>query len=181
MAAGLLLIEIAVALGLLAAVALGLEAGYRFGRRASRRTQAHAHDRSEVGAVQGAALGLLALMLGFSFAGASARFVERQDLIVREAIAVATARDAFTLASAAHGERAAAVLDSYVRLKLQQAKTIRRGEPDDPNLDAQFRAVLAELRSLAAEVVELRPGFTHTLVSAVAQIGDLHALRDAAR
>jgi len=41
--------------------------------------------------LQGAILGLLGLLLAFSFAAAGARFLERQDLIVQEANAIGTA------------------------------------------------------------------------------------------
>ena len=53
--------------------------GHRRGVRARRALgdQADVHV-SHVGVVLGALLGLLGLMLGFTFAGASARFVERQ-------------------------------------------------------------------------------------------------------
>ncbi len=64
-----------------------LECGYRWGRRAR-----HAGNAlPQLGAMQGATLGLLGLLLGFSFSGASSRFIERQDIIVREANALGTA------------------------------------------------------------------------------------------
>ncbi len=61
------------------------------------RGSAHTID---AGAIQGAMLGLLALLLGFSFGGASSRFVERQDLVVADASAIQSAwLDADLLAS----------------------------------------------------------------------------------
>ena len=48
----------------------------------------------QVGAIQGAVLGLLELLLAFSFAAAGSRFVERQDLIVAEANANGTSASA---------------------------------------------------------------------------------------
>jgi hypothetical protein len=49
-------------------------------------------DLSEhIGMMQGAMLGLLGLLLGFSFSGASSRFIDRQQLIVREANAISSA------------------------------------------------------------------------------------------
>ncbi len=64
------------------------ELGYRAGRRMVREVS---EDSSQVGTIQGAILGLLALLLGFSFAAAAARFIERQDVIVQEANAIGTA------------------------------------------------------------------------------------------
>jgi hypothetical protein len=48
-------------------------------------------DAGPLGTIQGAVLGLLGLLLGFSFAGAAGRFIERQDVIVSEANAIGTA------------------------------------------------------------------------------------------
>lgn len=60
--------------------------GYIIGRIISRRVD----DRSQIGAVQASILGLLALMLGFTFAAASARYDTRRYLGVEEANAIGT-------------------------------------------------------------------------------------------
>jgi hypothetical protein len=74
---------------LVAAVLLGLsEAGFRIGLRLYQ-----AHDearRSQISAVQGAVLGLLALLLGFTFSMAVNRFELRRDMVLKEANTVGT-------------------------------------------------------------------------------------------
>ena len=60
--------------------------GFAFGRVISRRVE----DRAQVGAVQASVLGLLALMLGFTFAAASTRYDARRLLGVDEANALGT-------------------------------------------------------------------------------------------
>lgn len=63
------------------------EVGYRFARRAAAGT----HELiPEVAAIQGATLGLLALLLGFSFSMAASRFEARKELIRDEANAIGT-------------------------------------------------------------------------------------------
>ncbi|SRR6056297_1546214 len=57
---------------------------------AARHLRQGAEQVMDTGAIQGAMLGLLALLLGFSFGGASSRFVERQDLVVSDANAIST-------------------------------------------------------------------------------------------
>jgi hypothetical protein len=57
----------------------------------ARRVKVQQSDLQQMGVVQGAMLGLLALLLGFSFSQAVTRFVARQDLLVAEANAVGTA------------------------------------------------------------------------------------------
>lgn len=74
----------------IAALLLGLaELGYRIGLRLYR-----AHDdarRCQISAVQGAILGLLGLLLGFTFSMAVNRYETRRQLVLKEANAVGTA------------------------------------------------------------------------------------------
>src|SRR5215813_9733585 len=81
--------EVCVAIAILGGLLISIEIGFRVGRHAAERNDALASG--QIGAIQGATLGMLALLLGFSFAGAAARFLERQDLIVTEANAIGTA------------------------------------------------------------------------------------------
>jgi hypothetical protein len=71
------------------AVLFGLaEVGYRIGLRLFA-----AHDearRSQIGGVQGAMLGLLGLLLGFTFSMAVNRYEQRRDLVLKEANAIGT-------------------------------------------------------------------------------------------
>lgn len=84
-------LEIAVVVLLLAGLVGGFEAGFRLGCHATQRLGSAAG--SQIGGVQGAILGLLGLLLGFSFSGASGRFMERQDLIIRDASAISSASE----------------------------------------------------------------------------------------
>jgi hypothetical protein len=74
---------------LVVVVLLGIsEAGYRVGLRLFK-----AHDearRSQIGGVQGAMLGLLGLLLGFTFSMAVNRFELRRDLVLKEANTIGT-------------------------------------------------------------------------------------------
>src|SRR5262245_17318705 len=65
-----------------------VDLGFRWGRRqAARHTSAH----EGIGAVEASAFALLGLLLGFSFAGATARLEAKRDAIVAEANAIGTA------------------------------------------------------------------------------------------
>lgn len=77
-----------VAAGVVLGLVLATELGFQLGRRFKSET---ADERSPLGAVQGGVLGILGLLLGFGFAGAASRFVDRQDITVREANAIGTA------------------------------------------------------------------------------------------
>src|SRR6187401_1993461 len=75
---------------IVAAVLLALaEAGYRIGLRIyARKDEAR---RSQVGGVQGAILGLMGLLLGFTFSMAVNRYEIRRAMVLKEANAVGTA------------------------------------------------------------------------------------------
>ncbi|RYD60790.1 MAG: hypothetical protein EOP83_18585, partial [Verrucomicrobiaceae bacterium] len=64
------------------------EAGYRFGAGARRRNPEAAEGHS--GSVQGAVLGLLGLLLGFTFAMSVGRSEMRRSLVVEEANSIGT-------------------------------------------------------------------------------------------
>ena len=66
------------------------ETGCRFGMASRRRNPEAAAGHS--GSVQGAVLGLLGLLLGFSFAMAVGRYDLRRSLVVDEANAIGTMR-----------------------------------------------------------------------------------------
>lgn len=73
---------------LLAGAFLASETGYRLGRFAGPRGEAF--DK-QLGMISGATFALVAFLIGFGFAGAGTRYVDRLDLIVKEANALGTA------------------------------------------------------------------------------------------
>jgi hypothetical protein len=74
--------------GSIALFLLAIEAGYRLGRR--NRLSIGDHTKSQLNTIQGAMLGLLALLLGFTFAMAISRFEVRKQLVLDEANAIGT-------------------------------------------------------------------------------------------
>jgi hypothetical protein len=79
-----LLLGIAIAL-----LALALEAGFQLGQR--NRAHRDEHFPAHIRALQTALLGLLALLLGFTFSMSISRFDARKDLVLEEANAIGTA------------------------------------------------------------------------------------------
>jgi len=72
-----------------AAVLLGVsELGYRIGLRLF--TAKDEARRSQISGVQGAVLGLLGLLVGFTFSMALSRYEQRRDLVLKEANAIGT-------------------------------------------------------------------------------------------
>jgi hypothetical protein len=64
------------------------EIGFRLGLRLF--SAGDAARTGQVGGIQGALLGLLGLLLGFTFAMAVGRYEARRDLVVKEANAIGT-------------------------------------------------------------------------------------------
>src|SRR5262245_2316497 len=78
----------AVALMLVVVLLVTTEVGFRVGRR--ERARVDDASKTQVTTVEAAALGLLGLLLGFSFSMASGRYETRRHLVVEETNAIDT-------------------------------------------------------------------------------------------
>jgi hypothetical protein len=88
------------------------EIGHWLGERAARR------GASAVSTLEGAILGLLALMVGFTFSMALSRFEARRDGVVAEATAIGTTALRARLLPAPHDRESVKLLRDYVQLRL---------------------------------------------------------------
>jgi hypothetical protein len=97
------------------------EVGLRLGRRVSRDSD-HAVDLQELSTIQAAVLGLLALLLGFTFSMAASRFEARKELLRDEVNAIGTTYLRTQLLAEPYKSNASRLLRQYVdtRLELQQ-------------------------------------------------------------
>jgi len=93
------------------------ETGYRIGRRAQSRIDEKA--RSQVATIQAAVLGLLALLLGFTFAMSVSRYDMRKQLVLEESNAIGTTFLRTRLLPGPQGEKAAGLLRQYVDARLE--------------------------------------------------------------
>lgn len=101
-----------IALGLLACMAASIELGHWIGRRrAHRSSEAH---RTQVNAIQASMLGVLALVLGFTFSLALERYDQRNEALAQEAAAISTAAMRAELLPGGMGTEALALLREYV-------------------------------------------------------------------
>jgi len=99
--------ELLVAMGLIAGVVVAHESGFWLG------SLTHSKDEPfdrQIGLVRTSTAALVAFLIGFAFSGAASRFIDRQDLIVKEANALGTAYlRADTIAEPQRGELKAAL------------------------------------------------------------------------
>lgn len=99
------------------------EAGHWLGVRAARQGAA------AVSTLEGAILGLLALMIGFTFSMALSRFEARRDGAVIEAAAIGTTALRARLLPAPHDRDSVKLLREYVQIRLDLARgTVGRTE-----------------------------------------------------
>jgi len=165
--------DVSVAVGILLALFASLEAGFRVGRYAVRKSDAAAG--AQIGSVQGALLGLLGLLLGFSFAAAGARFIERQDLIVSEANALGTAYLRADLLEEPFRAELKGAIRRYVEHRVQLTGRLRSGlsaadAADIDRLHAQmWSAAIAGVTNKPATMVGVLPPLNDVI--------DLHSTR----
>ena len=92
------------------------ELGFRFGLRLHRaKDEAR---KGQISGVQGAMLGLLALLLGFTFAMAVGRYEKRRELVLDEANAIGTTYLRASLLPQAHQAAVEDLLRRYVDVRL---------------------------------------------------------------
>jgi hypothetical protein len=154
------------------------ESGYRFGLGALRRDAETAKGHS--GAVQGAVLGLLGLLLGFSFAMSVGRYDARRSLVVEEANSIGTTWLRAEFLPAPHDNAVRELLLRYTHLRVERFKS---GE--EPEKSASFRREVADLhQSLWAEgaaAAKAQPSpLTASFITSLNETIDLDATRMAA-
>lgn len=168
--------EVAIALGLLVALTAAMEVGYFLGRR--KMSTGEPPGGGTLGSIQGALLGLLGLLLGFSFAGAASRFLERQELIVQEANAIGTAYLRADLLHAPHSAQLRTALARYRDQRLRVSKTLRGGLTEQ---DAAMVITLQEhIWNAARDGTLARPEMAEIVIPPVNDVIDLHTTRLAA-
>lgn len=168
--------ELIVAPGLLLMLLLAQDAGFRLGKRA--RSSEHAPTSGQMGALVGALLGLLGLLLGFSYAGAASRFIARQDLIVSEANAIGTAYLRAEMLNEPYRSSLRTALKEYTELRLEASKALRTGV--DPLVLTELMKRQDRIWTSARDGVNDKPGMVMAVLPPVNEVIDLHTLRIAA-
>ena len=166
-----------IVIGLLALLLFSLEAGFRAGRRVSTRA-GEAIAPSQLGAVQGAVLGLLGFLLAFSFAGAGSRFLERQDLITTEANAIGTAFLRAGLLDEPHRTELRTLLRDYTAHRVRFTSTARVSIP--ASVLREFTEYHDRIWRAAHRGVEVKPSATLPVLNPINDVIDLHSVRLAA-
>lgn len=102
---------------LLVALLLAIEIGYRLGRHFGETTTDA--TKTQIGAIQASLLGVLALLLGFTFSLALQRFDSRSAAVVDEANAIGTALLRSDVLPDSTRQRAHTQLNEYIDLRIE--------------------------------------------------------------
>lgn len=170
-----ILLDFLTAVGLFLGLLGCLEFWFRLGTQARKRRSDHPDPLSNI---QGATLGLLALLLGFSFALAAGRFNDRVQLITREANAIGTVWLRCDLLPDAEREATRALLHAYTTQRIgfydaTDASTRAVAVTESETLQRRIWDVFARVAKARAERADV-------LLPPVNELIDLHGSRVAA-
>lgn len=166
-------------LAIFAGFLAALEAGFRLGRRHS--NVCDESDRAQIGALQAAVLGLLALLLGFTFLMAVSRFDTRKSLVLDEANAIGTSFLRSKLLPAVQRDEAPGLLRAYVAARL--AFDSARNDLDRiETANAEASRIEGQLWTLAAAAAsqDQRSVPTGLFIQSLNEVIDIREKRQAA-
>ncbi|HLF10740.1 MAG TPA: hypothetical protein VJA26_05960, partial [Gammaproteobacteria bacterium] len=172
--------EILIALALLGLLALAGELGYRLGFRGR---QTHSElSRAQIRSIQAAILGLLSLLLGFTFAMALSRFEYRKQLVVEESNAIGTAALRSQFLPTLHEAEVNELFRRYVGIRLDSVLRTTESSPARQQLDTEATRIHSRLWGIANGAAEADPRSVPLglLAHAVNEVIDLKAKRDIA-
>jgi hypothetical protein len=169
------ILDVLVAVGLFLGLLACLELCFFFGIRASKRKAEHPDQLANI---QGATLGLLALLLGFSFALAAGRFSDRVQLITQEANTIGTAWLRCDLLPDAARTETRKLLQDYTAQRIAfydatDAAASAVAAAESEKLQARIWAAFVSTAKAAPERAEV-------LLPPANELIDLHGLRVAA-
>jgi len=169
-----------IALAILCLMAACLEMGHRFGRsRANASTEA---SRQHINGIQSAILGLLALLLAFTFSLALQRFDSRSEAVVDEANAIGTAFLRADLLPPPLRNEARVAISSYLDLRIQEATLPLPDREARAKANAGAAAAQAGIWNIAVRALQLDANSRAPVlfVEAVNQLIDSYGKRSAA-
>ncbi len=165
---------------LFVALLASAEVGYRLGRRFVAATDKAV--KSQVNAIQGSVLGVLALLLGFTFSLSLQRFDSRSAAVVDEANAIGTAMLRAGLIDEGRREAARQLMRDYLDLRVEAASISLDRVAKRNAVIARSDATLVSLWNIAWKIAEVDPNPVRSglFVQALNDVVDAFGLRDAA-
>lgn len=151
---------------------LALEAGYRAGQW--RHSQAPGEKDQAVGAMVASILGLLALVLGFTFSLSASRFEARRQVVLEESNAIGTAYLRARLLPQPQQTEVARLLEEYADVRVRR---LQEGKVEEVIFRSEF--LHEQLWNEASAAAEQNPNsiMTGVFIQSLNEVIDLHAKR----
>jgi hypothetical protein len=165
---------------LLAALMLAVEVGFRIGQRIE--TNGQESVKAQINTIQASLLGVLALLLGFTFSLSLQRYDQRSEAVVHEANAIGTTmlRSALLPESARNDARG--LLRQYLDLRVQAGTiSLDHHEERDAVLKKSARTLDALWQNASSAAAEdPSPVTTGLYIQSLNETIDAYGVRDAA-
>ena len=147
--------SVAIAITLFIAIIIFNEIGFRSGRFIQARTDSEV--KALTGSIQGSILGLLALLLGFTFSMSLQRYDNRSMALIDEANAIGTAVLRIELLPQEYQPQAKKLFAEYVKLRVAIGQVDLTKQTQRSKYNQQIVAIQAELWSLAVSATNDDP------------------------
>lgn len=172
--------SVLIAVVLLAAILAANELGYRVGRW--RKAHTDIGVKAQTTAIQAAMLGLLALLLGFTFTMALQRFDNRSQAVISEANAIGTAYLRTRLLPHEFREPARQLIADYTQLRIAAGKLDLAHEVERRGNHAEVQRMQGQIWTVALAAAEQdpRPVTTGLFIQSLNELIDVYGERNAA-
>ncbi|TKB43039.1 DUF4239 domain-containing protein [Thalassotalea mangrovi] len=171
--------SVAIVITLFLVIVVLNEIGFRIGRYVQSRTDSEV--KSLTGSIQASILGLLALLLGFTFSMSMQRFDNRSMALIDEANAIGTAILRVQLLPINYRNDAKRLLNDYVKLRVEIGKLDLTKKSERLSHNEQISRLQKQLWSLAVKATaeDPRPVTTGAFVKSLNQLIDSQGKRNA--
>lgn len=161
------------------AIMLTNEVCFRVGRAIQQNTDEEIKQLT--GAIQGSILGLLALLLGFTFSMSMQRFDDRSLAVIEEANTIGTTLLRSHLLPDSEREQAVELLQQYIESRVAISKVNLVSSEDRQRYNAEAKQLQENLWALAIRAAELdpRPITSGSFINALNQMIDAQGKRNA--
>jgi hypothetical protein len=159
---------------------IGSELGFWLGRRNS--LNQNDATRSQIKSIQGAILGLLALLLSFTFAMSLSRFEYRKQMVVQESNAIATAALRSEFLTEKLKNKIEEHFRRYVEIRLYSVLQTTQNSTSRAELDSEVSEIQLQLWKIASEASKAFPSSLpiSLFVKSVNDMIDIKMTRDIA-
>lgn len=155
------------------------EAGYRIGHRYQRKTDTDL--KAQTSTIQAGTLGLLALILGFTFNMALQRYNNRSEAVINEANAIGTALMRTHLLPAPYDSISHVLLQQYLDLRLALSNTDYAMVTEQEALATETEALQRKIWENAVKAARVDPRTVTTgfFINSLNSMIDAHSKRNA--